>query len=141
MGLISHYGQQGWNRKKEMMKNEELRIMKMVCFQEHKMCHRMVFERACVQRAVCVHRHIPESAHPMVTTCTFRVYRAWGATIIIIYLQCTSGGEESPQRRGEFLDNCLSLEAEMNKQFFYFSAPFIYSRTSLCLPLCLAPHE
>ena len=32
MGLISHYCQQGWNRKKEMMKNEELIIMKMVCF-------------------------------------------------------------------------------------------------------------
>ena len=32
MGLISHYGQQGWNKKEEVIKNEELKIKKMVCF-------------------------------------------------------------------------------------------------------------
>ena len=61
------------------------------------MCHRGVLRgpwcqsthtHICVQRTVCVRRHLPESTCPMVTTRTFRVhcalfrvYRAWGATI------------------------------------------------------------
>ena len=65
-----------------------------------------------------------------ITICCISVYT------IIIYLQCTSGGEESPWRGGESLDDCLSSEAETNNKqqttnfFYFFLAPFIYSRTS-----------
>ena len=38
-----------------------------------------------VQRVVCVHWHIPESAHPMVTTSTFHIYHAWGATQFVLH--------------------------------------------------------
>ena len=57
-----------------------------------------------------------------ITICSISVYT------IIIYLQCTSRGEESPWRSQESLDNCLSLEAETNFSKQIFSAPFIYSR-------------
>ena len=86
LGLISHYGQQGRNRKEEVIKMENQKnendvfsgTQKHVTegFLRGPWC-RSARTHIRVQRAVCVHRHLPESARPMVTMQTFCVHRAW----------------------------------------------------------------